>query len=466
MTRAAIYTRISRDPDGKAAGVSRQLADCERLCDQRGWDIVARLEDNDRSAYSGRERPGYLALLDLVAQGDVEVVVAWHSDRLWRSVLDQQVFLATGRDAGLRLVATPSGEFEPGDADGEFSSTLMAAVARKSSQDMSRRIRRANRERAERGEIPGGRRSFGYTVDRQALVEVEAEALRDGAARLLAGETATSIAERWNAAGLLGTGGGRWTPGTVQRTLAAPRLVAKRQHQGKVIGDANWPPVLDVGTWEALQRLFASRGPRSRRSPRKHLLTGLAMCGKCGATLSGSVSEAVRGPRYSCRPPVLGGCSGVVVSAKRSEEWVRARVLERVDSVEFRRMVEEQAAVAADSTSAQAELVARLGVERRRLESLDAMLGAGDLSEESYVRTARQVRDLIEGTARELAEVSAAGVLAAMPSGDRLAVAWDEGSFGERRAWLEALVGRVVVAPAVSFGPRFHPERLSIVWRQ
>lgn len=466
MTRAAIYTRISRDPSGQAVGVARQLVDCEKLCDQRGWEVVARLEDNDKSAYSGKERPGYLALLDLVADGAVDVVVAWHSDRLWRSVLDQQVFLATGREAGLELVATPSGEFEPGDADGEFMSTLLAAVARKSSQDMSRRIRRAMQERAERGEIPGGPRSFGYSLDRQTVIESEAAMMRDAAARLLAGEPASAIAHEWNEAGSRGTRGGLWMPATLVRSLMSPRVVGRRQHGGVVVGEAQWPAVLDVATWEALVSMVEGRAGKSRRSPRKHLLTGLAVCGKCKSVLGGSVSSSRRGPCYTCPPPVRQGCSGVVVSAKRAEEWVRAQVIERVDSDEFTRWVAEQAAAVTDSASAQAELVARLGVERRRLENLDLMLGAGDLSEESYVRTSRQVRELVEMTTRELAELSSAGMLASIPSGEELAATWDdEMSFSERRALLDAVVERIVVAPAAAFGPRFHPERLSIEWR-
>ena len=138
------------------AGVAQQLEDCEDLCRRRGWEIVARCEDNDRSAYDGGDRPGYDQVVDLVADGQIDVVVAWHSDRLWRSVLDQQLFLAACRDAGVRLVATPSGELHPDDGDDEFMSTLMAAIARKESADKSRRLRRKHAELAERGAFGGG----------------------------------------------------------------------------------------------------------------------------------------------------------------------------------------------------------------------------------------------------------------------------------------------------------------------
>jgi DNA invertase Pin-like site-specific DNA recombinase len=53
MAEAAIYCRISRDPDGTELGVNRQQADCRRLCDQHDLAVVDVLVDDDTSAYSG-----------------------------------------------------------------------------------------------------------------------------------------------------------------------------------------------------------------------------------------------------------------------------------------------------------------------------------------------------------------------------------------------------------------------------
>ena len=57
--RAAVYCRISHDPDGTNLGVARQREDCLALAAARGWtvDPADIFIDNDVSAYSGRERP-------------------------------------------------------------------------------------------------------------------------------------------------------------------------------------------------------------------------------------------------------------------------------------------------------------------------------------------------------------------------------------------------------------------------
>src|SRR5262245_16940119 len=141
MVRAAVYVRISLDRDGQRSGVERQRTDCEALCVRRGWELVEVFEDNSISAYGGARRPAYDRLGGAVACGEGDVVVAWHTDRLWRNVVEQQTFLSIGRDAGLQLVATPQTEVDPADADDDFLSTILAAAAQKESADKSRRMR-------------------------------------------------------------------------------------------------------------------------------------------------------------------------------------------------------------------------------------------------------------------------------------------------------------------------------------
>jgi site-specific DNA recombinase len=57
-------------------GVDRQREECAALATARGWRVVATVVDNDVSAYSGKRRPGYLALLEAIEAGRVDVVVA------------------------------------------------------------------------------------------------------------------------------------------------------------------------------------------------------------------------------------------------------------------------------------------------------------------------------------------------------------------------------------------------------
>ena len=85
---AALYTRISQDATGERAGVTRQLDDCSTLAKKIGATVVAHFDDNDISAFNGKTRPGFEAMLEPLKRGEADTVIVWHPDRLYRSMKD------------------------------------------------------------------------------------------------------------------------------------------------------------------------------------------------------------------------------------------------------------------------------------------------------------------------------------------------------------------------------------------
>ena len=82
MIRAAIYARISYDPDARAVGVDRQREDCLGLAASRGWTVVAEYIDNNVSAskYSRKARTQYLRLLDDIRlEGSTQLSSGWRT---------------------------------------------------------------------------------------------------------------------------------------------------------------------------------------------------------------------------------------------------------------------------------------------------------------------------------------------------------------------------------------------------
>lgn len=59
---AAVYLRQSVDRFGDELAISRQRADCLKLCERRGW-TSREYVDNNTSAIKGR-RPAYERMLD------------------------------------------------------------------------------------------------------------------------------------------------------------------------------------------------------------------------------------------------------------------------------------------------------------------------------------------------------------------------------------------------------------------
>ena len=77
----------------------------------------------------------------------------------------------------------------------------------------------------------------------------------------------------------------KWEETSLVKTLESPRLAGLREWQGKTY-PAQWPAILDEDTHERLVKLFADPSRRAHVVGRKrHLLSGIARCGKCGGPL-------------------------------------------------------------------------------------------------------------------------------------------------------------------------------------
>src|SRR5262245_37939737 len=116
--RVALYARISKDRNGEAEGVTRQVDACRDLVARRGWTVVAEHVDNDISAYSGKRRPGYLALLDDMRSGLVEAVVCWHPDRLTRNPRELEDLLDVIEARGLQVATVQAGDVDLSTSSG------------------------------------------------------------------------------------------------------------------------------------------------------------------------------------------------------------------------------------------------------------------------------------------------------------------------------------------------------------
>jgi site-specific DNA recombinase len=463
--RAAVYTRISLDRSGKRAGVERQRGDCEALCAAHGWQVADYFEDNDRSAYSGRERPAYGRLVDAVVSGDVDVVVAWHQDRLWRNVIEQQTFLGLGREAGLQLVATPSGTFDPSDADDEFVSTIQAATSKRESAATARRVRRRQLEKAKAGEFLGGGRAFGHTKNRKRLVKREADQIRDATRRVLAGETVSSIVRDWQDRGVKTVRGGRWRVDTIRDLLVQPRLAGLSDYRGEVMGKATWPAIIDQETHERLRAMFdlRRRGPTVR--PTRWLLSGLLRCSKCGASLTAQKQNTGGGtPRYACPPRTVGGCAGAAVRSGLVEAEATRLVLDYLDSEDFARALDRVRRRANDDDLG--ALADQLRRDRARLIELGDDYADSEIDRATYRRQRDRVQDRIDAAESRLAAASDTGPgLRYAGQGEALREAWEELTLEERRTIIGAVVDHFVIEPATQPRNVWRPERVRHVWR-
>ncbi|MFF3468437.1 recombinase family protein [Streptomyces sp. NPDC002619] len=300
---AAIYCRISHTKDDDQTGVDRQ----ERIC----RDIAQRLQlrvdsahvyvDNNRSAWQrNRKRPGWEEMLKVMGEGEIRHVIVYHPDRLMRQPRDLEELLSIADDKRI-LLHGEANRRDLSDPDDRFILRIEVAHACRSSDDASRRIRDALVDKARGGEPHVGNRPYGYTSDGRAIIDEEAEIVREVFRRYLDGESPDRIAQDLTARSILTTRGKAWQPENVRHLLSSNFVAGIRIHQGEEVGVGAWPAIIDRGQWDEVQRFREYRAERSREQQRRptryYLLRGAVTCA-CGARMAGT--RGSRGAYYRC----------------------------------------------------------------------------------------------------------------------------------------------------------------------
>lgn len=315
-----------------------------KLCRDRGWADIVEYVDNDTSASNGRRRPAYTQMLADIESSAVEAVVVWHLDRLHRRPIELEQFMDLAKAQGLSL-ATVTGDVDLSTDDGQFMARVMAAVARKETDRKSARQRAANKQRAEAGK-PWVTRPFGYTYETvkddsgkvlkawNDEMPAEADAIRKAAQAALNGASLYSIAQEWNTSGLRTTKGRRlWEGSTVRQVLMRPRNAGLVVYDGEILDGvtASWPAILEREEWEAVCKILADPKRFTGRSlGRKHLLSGIAICGECQRRMGTTVRSRKSGgnrPVYQCKNI---GCMKMVRSLEQTNDLVIGAVTQRL----------------------------------------------------------------------------------------------------------------------------------------
>ena len=353
--RVVVYTRLSRDPDGTSTAVARQEAECRALAEREGWLVTHVLSDSDFSAWDPRvHRPGFQALLDLVAGAQVDAVLTWKLDRLSRQPGQFEALIAICQQAGARILSAT----EPADITTPLGlAMLRVGMAMAAAESDSTRLRvRAQKAEAARDGLPngGGLRPFGLEPSRRVVVPAEAALVREGVRRVLDGETLTAICRSWNRRGISTTRGNEWTVTTLRRMLTAPHIAGLRRHRDAVIESEVIPAIVDRATWERVRAMLTDPARLTVHERTFRALSGLVRCSRCGTVMRARYRHDGRAPLYRClAQPGTSGCGRMSIAAEPLEALVAQMVAAALDGEGLR---ERLARGGADTAGARQEL--------------------------------------------------------------------------------------------------------------
>lgn len=309
--RAAIYTRLSQDRTGEGAGVERQLDACKTLAELRSLNVVAVFSDNDTSAYSGKKRPGFEKLLAAIGRGEIDTIIVWHPDRLYRRVRD----LLRITESGVSIVSVTGGDLDLSTPTGRMLATILGSVAQQEVEHKGERQIEANEQRRTKGRwqaagvVPFGYRKIGEPGNyRLEPDEPAATEIQTAIADILRGIPLGRIAADWNQRGITTARQKRaWSSFTVRQLVLNPIYAGLVAHRGQIVRadgspvEGDWPRLIDPDRHHDLVAYLSNPRRRSAATTeRKYVGSGLYVCGICGGKLY-SASPGQGRLIYACR---------------------------------------------------------------------------------------------------------------------------------------------------------------------
>jgi DNA invertase Pin-like site-specific DNA recombinase len=494
--RAGLYLRISKDRTGEAEGVERHGEDGRALIDAKGWHLAETFTDNDTSATTGRRRPGFEALMSAVERRDIDVIVCWNADRLYRSPADRLRVIEACRQHGVSLHPVRGPGIDMTTPNGRMVAGMLGEMAWAEVEVKSDRQRRANRQAAEKGKPwMTGPRPFGYERTGGTLVPhpAEAELVRQAFSLITSGASLNSVTRMLNRAGARTSLGNEWRHNNVRVMLLNPlyaglRAYAEMPPLGSKLSARSRPPVeqrkLIPGTWEALisedvwrASVAVLRDPGRTTnvgnfSTVRHLGSNLYRCGRCGDLTDDQRSgEPVMGVNYT-NPRKQGQRGHRIYKCKRChmsrradpvDAFVEAVIVARLDRSDVVDLVAVDTARGVDVAALRREA----GELRARLDVLADALAEGEMTRDQFARANRKILDRLAEVEGRLTEAGSSHVLAGLrgPGAGQRWLTSDDIAW--RRAVLVALV-QVVLHPVKTGRPkkgeRVDPTTVDFRW--
>lgn len=494
--RIAIYARFSSQLQ-KDSSIEDQVRICTERARREGWQVTEIFSDY---AISGavRNRPGLNALIEHVAAGGAQLVLAEAIDRLSRDQEDLANIHKRIQFAGARIVTLSEGAID--ELQIGFKGT-MASLFRK---DLADKIRRGQSGRVASGRVPGNI-VYGYRkVHRldakgepeRGLREIDpeqAEIVRRIYREYLAGESPLAIARRLNAEGIPSPTGRSWNVsmingdtvrgnGILCNPIYAGELVYNRTRMvrdpetrkrvARVNPQEEWQrhavPELAIVTdkeWTAVRdrkAAFHDWSFRDQKRARK-LLSGRLVCGECGGPMAivgdgkWGCSNARRAGNCSNRRTMKNDPLERRVLAGLEKDLLdpdRVAMVVRVYHEERQRLAAETRAATARQRQRAGELDRQIA---RLLQAIEA--GAGDVPEVvAQLKQRRTERAAIAGADEENAAAKVITLHPNFAEAYRKAVAnltatlstSDEREINQARNALRTMIDRVVLTPTQS----------------
>ncbi len=376
----------------------------------------------------------------------------FHADRLHRSPVELERFIALAQAKSLEIRTVQSGAIDLTTSAGRMVARVLGSVARQESEHASERRKRANLQKAQAGEWVSSRRTFGYTQSGEPF-EPEASAVASAVRDVLAGKPIRQVVREWNDLGLRSTSGNAWNSTTVRRVLLNPKYAALRVHQGKIIGPGRWEALVTEDEHRGIVAVLndPERWRYAKGFARKFQGTGVYLCGVCGESVV--LHRPTRGGRaYKCPQ------NHVRRQGEALDEYISDLVIERLSRPDAIELLNDRPDVHT--------LHARRDVVQARLNELARQFAAGTIDGAQLASGSAELRKSADSIDAQIVAARIADPLADLVlAGAQIREVWGQAPADVRGRVIDSLM-RVVILRSPKGLRRFDPSTIQIDWKQ
>jgi len=483
-TRAVIYARCSSQKQAdRDLSVPAQLDSCRQYAINQGWLVVGEYHDDGISGFEDERRPEFRRMFaDMVRKPrPFDVIVVWDFSRFSRSLEHSLKAMEELKAIGVRLESTKE------RIDDNSSGWLMGTILRGFNEFQVRKLaedtRRGMRKNAKEGGWNGGTVPTGYKLERddergtkQLVPDPQSAPLITRIFRMaLSGHGACTIAETFNTEGLRTARGKPWSKQTVLYILRnevytgvyiwgtrPSKKFSASTPEPMRFEDAH-PALVSASDYARVQAVIEMRSPKKTHpmtTAGSYLLSGLLICGECGARYIGHGARKNTYQYYTCQTKMKQGAKSCTANnfERGKVEGVVVEVLQKraLQPTVFGELLREvQAALRAtrsETTGKRQVLLGQLVEVNRRLDNLYGAIESGAIPATRLSARMEQVcreKDTLEAT---LADLPEPGVEPLLEISEHEIEAWvsdlralvERGTVDERRGLLRAWIKRVV----------------------
>ncbi len=274
-----LYRRVSTDQQ-REEGYSLDIQEERLRAYAKTMDHVTEVRVYTDDGYSGGslERPGITRLIDDVEHGEITHVIVMKLDRLSRSQKDtlhliEDIFIPHN----VAFISMQE-SFNTNTAFGRAVVGILSVFAQLERENIYERTRSGMQKRVEAGFWPGGGGTpIGYDYDEQQGILVpnqDAELVRYVYDQFLDGKSLQGIA---NDLGL-------------KYEKTAYNILTKKTNAGYIVYNGReYPgkhqPIVSLETYDKAMHMLHVRASKKLSAKSEHLLSGMLVCGVCGAKM-------------------------------------------------------------------------------------------------------------------------------------------------------------------------------------